>query len=328
MVVAFVGLLDIQRMFSYFESANGRFSNRYGFVGLDAIADGHTDFVVSDGMNEAGLTLSLHTMRTAEYEDAEPGRTTLLINDVIPWALGQFSSVAEVAAGLENVSVVPFQGATQEDFVHWAIADAAGNSAVLEYVAGKRVLHRNDVRVMTNDPDFTWHLKNLNMYVGLSPQKPSGNAAITVNTEIGEVPQIWSLGFNLLGLPGDTSPASRFVRLFYLRQYAQLAEPATSVEDAIVLATGLLNTVFIPRGTVAPLNGFTDPLSYELTQFGLLKIPSQRKLLVRGYRNMGWREVDLSKLRWDQRRSIPVEDGTLGIQDVTGQLVAEPGELI
>jgi len=307
---------------------DGRFSNRYGFLGLEATVGGLAGPVVSDGMNEAGLTLSAHTMRTAEYGVAEPDRMPVTIFEVIPWALGQFSSVAEVAAGLENVSVVPFQGATQEDFVHWAIADAAGNSAVLEYVAGKRVLRRNDVRVMTNDPDFSWHLTNLNMYVGLTPLKPSGNAAITVNTEIGKVPQIWSHGFNLLGLPGDTSPASRFVRLFYLRQYAQLAEPVSSVDDAMVLATGLLNNVFILRGIVAPLNGLTNVGSYELTSWGLLKIPSQRRFLFRSYRNMAWREVDLSKLRWDQRRSIPVDDGTLGIQDVTGQLVAERSELV
>lgn len=295
------------------------FTNKYGFVGLDATPWG---WVTSDGLNEAGLTISEHTMRSAQYQEWEPGKEIVRIDQFCAWALGRFATIDELAAGLDNTSVVSGELASREDFLHWAIADATGASAVLEFVGGKRVLHANAVRVMTNDPEFSWHLNNLNNYVGLTPLPPTNNADIGIETsEVGVVPQVWSHGFNLLGLPGDFSPASRFVRLFYLRQYAVHAEPVASVDDAIVLATGLINNVFIPRGSVAPMKRRASGIhSYELTQFALVKIPAQRRLLFRSYRNMAWREVDLGKVQWNERKSVPVEDGTLGIQDVTGRL--------
>jgi len=293
---------------------DGSLTNRFGFLGVDSVMAGKG--ISFDGMNEAGFTVSLHTMRMAEYERPDPQKLALRLEKVVPWLLGQFDSVAAAAEGLANVSVVS-GSLTRELFAHWALADAQGNSAVLEYVGGRRTLHTNDVRVMTNDPDYLWHVKNLNMYVGLSPQVPNANDGIAVKTAIGEVPQVWSQGFNLAALPGDASPASRFVRLFYLRQYAVTQVPIASTDDAMVLATGLLNNVFIPKGTSAPMQPAMGKDVFDFTQWALLKLPAQRRLLFRGYRDMTWQQVNLSQVDWTQGSSVPVSDGSLGIQDVT-----------
>lgn len=291
--------------------------NRFAYLSFETAVP--SPFQVSDGMNEAGLTVSQHTMRTAEYQDHSAPETKMEVSimNVTQWMVGSFDTVAAVVKKLPSVRVT--SGVVPSDaFVHWAIADAQGNSVVLEYVGGQPVVHNNTVRVMTNDPDFHWHLRNLNMYVGLTPDIPSANTPFQVGTEAGAVPQIWSQGFNLLGLPGDMSPASRFVRLFYLRAYATYRDPITSVDDAIVLTTGLLNNVFIPRGTVATMTPASSAPAYDATLYGLIKIPSQRRVLFRGYRNMVWQSIDLTKVQWEGgRRSMPVWDGTLGIQDVT-----------
>lgn len=295
---------------------DGNFTNQYGYVSLDPIAG--PDFR-SDGMNEAGLTMSLQTMRMAEYQKADPHKTNLRIDQVLPWLLGHCASVSDVELALANISVVS-GGLGMEDFIHWSVADAQGYSVVLEYVSGQRMIHTNDVRVMTNDPDYPWHLKNLNMYVGLTPHTPSANKDITIQTAVGTVPQVWSQGFNLAALPGDFSPASRFVRMFYLRQYAMLQYPLTSVDDTIVLATGLLNNVFIPRGTVATMNGQSSQEAFDFTQYALIKIPKQGRLLFRSYRDMSWRQIDLKKVDFSRKGAVPVSDGSIGIQDVTGKL--------
>ncbi|CAE7262933.1 cbh, partial [Symbiodinium necroappetens] len=110
--------------------------------------------------------------------------------------------------------------------------------------------------------------------VQLSPTYPLQNDFLQVQTEddVGAVPRPVGHGWNLYGIPGDSSSPSRFVRLFYLRGYGMKANPPKSFEDAVVLGTALLNNVFIPFGSVA-----ADPRSPgdgpELTDYGVLKSP-------------------------------------------------------
>lgn len=98
------------------------------------------------------------------------------------------------------------------------------------------------------------------------------------------------------------------------------ASKPSGADDAIVLGTALLNNVFIPFGSVAP-----DPAQGpgvdrpEYTPYGIVKIPAERKMLVRGYRNLQWRLIDLTKLDLSIAQSWPLEDGTLGIADITAE---------
>jgi len=113
----------------------------------------------------------------------------------------------------------------------------------------------------------------------------------------------------------------------FLRGYAMHAAPLKDVSDTIVLGTALLNNVFIPYGTVAP-----DPSQRmdrsEFTPFAVLKSPQEKKMLVRSYRNMQWRQIDLSKLDLTKAKTWPIEDGSLGITDITagGSVVASAEE--
>lgn len=176
----------------------------------------------------------------------------------------------------------------------------------------------NHPRVMTNDPDIKWHWRNLNTHVNLSPNYPVENdpLQVKVDDDIGIVPRPVGHGWNLFGLPGDSSPPSRFIRLFYLRGYAMTTNPPKSFDDAAVLGTALLNNVFIPLGTVAadPKKKSDGP---ELTDYAVLKSAQDRVMLIRGYRNSQWRKIDLKRLDFSQARTWPLEDGSLGIQDIT-----------
>ena len=106
------------------------------------------------------------------------------------------------------------------------------------------MVHENGPRVMTNGPDIQWRWRNLNTRVHLSPSYPYQNDMLQVKTNdaVGTVPRPIGHGWNLFGLPGDTTSPSRFIRLFYLRGYSMEASPITNFEDAVVLGTSVMPT--------------------------------------------------------------------------------------
>lgn len=232
-----------------------------------------------------------------------------------------FRLVKDLTAALRNVSVVAdtIVPLPMGDRSHWAVEDATGDKAVLEYLEGELHVHVNTVGVMTNDPDYTWHLRNLNNYAtiqSIDPQ-PSG---VVKTPEVGQVPSVVGHGFNLWGLPGDLSPPSRFVRLFYLKANAMKNRglPSTLTEGVKVVA-GLLNQVWITKGTVA-LGNADGASHFEFTQYSLIKVPQKRQLSWKSYDNLQWHKVNLSQLDFTKRASTPVDDGSDGILDVTSRL--------
>jgi len=272
-----------------------------------------------EGMNEAGLTVSAHYLAQAVYEEPLPGQETLNALDLVPALLANCSSVDEATRLLESVKVVaPKVGEQNFGGLHWAITDPSGRTLIVEYLEGKRMILENHPRVMTNDPDIRWHWRNLNTYVNLSPNYPWQNdiLQIKVDNDIGTVPRPIGHGWNLFGLPGDPSPPSRFARLFYLRGYATKAKPLKSFNDAVVLGNALLNNVFLPIGPIAenPREPGDGP---ELTDYAVLKSPKDKVMLIRGYVNSQWRQIDLKRLDFSKSYAWPLEDGSLGVQDIT-----------
>jgi len=156
----------------------------------------------------------------------------------------------------------------------------------------------------------------------LNPSFPRQNEFLGVET-IGH-------GYNLAGLPGDSSPPSRFVQLFYLRGYASRFSAPKTTEDGMVLAAGLLNRVFIPLGDVAPDRTLPAGIlaNYDYTQWAALKLPAEKGLLIRGYRNLRWRQIDLNKVDFTCTLVWPVEDGTLDVEDITAQGEDEEPEAV
>jgi len=296
-------------------------TNAFGYVSVDTTA---VVPLAGDGMNEVGLTASTQTLRQSEYMQpsaaGETNATDVCFAAFNTWILGNIGSVRElrarIASGLRIIGQAP-----SGEYIHWSIDDALGEHVVLEVLDGEIRLHNNTVGIMTNDPDFRWHLRNLNNFANLSPSWPAGGKGIQVQTEIGALPGSIGHGFNLLGLPGDYSPPGRFVRLFYLRQYAVLQAPPKTMNDSIALATGLLANVFINQGTVARSDA-DGPEGFEFTQYSLLKLPEARQLYYKDYWNTRWRLVRLDEIdfsptapAWKER----LADGTVGVEDVTAR---------
>ena len=272
---------------------------------------------LQEAINSEGLSVQTHTLRGSQYQKANAtGSTNICFSDITSFMVSNFASVAEVSNALKTqVSVI---GDSDSDgYFHWAVTDKYHQAIVIEYVNGQLNIHNNTVRVMTNDPTFDFHLQNLNQYVWLGTSW-SNQKAVAVDSEIGTVPQQISHGINLGGIPGDVSPPSRFVKAFYLKQYSQLNTPAKSLSEGIILATSIMNTVFIPKGVISLKPGDE---SYDFTQFSTIKIPSQSKFYFKTYDNNQWKMIDLKKLTFESGKSSMelLNRGESGIKDVTNE---------
>lgn len=198
-----------ERLQSYTPTGlNGlEFSARYGVVGLAVV---EKEFI-AEGINEAGLSMGLfffpHYGGYEAYDTAKNG-STLADLQVVQWALSQFATIDELKEGIKHVHVV---GLDKTAVVHWRIGEPSGKQVVMEIVGGEVHFFDNVVGVLTNAPGFEWQLANLNNYVNLRP----GSAA---DYQLGDV-QLQPIGGSsaMLGLPGDFTPPSRFVRAAFFR---------------------------------------------------------------------------------------------------------------
>jgi len=309
-------------------SATG-WRNIYGFVSIDlpmsALLPPIKAAATGEGINSAGLTVSEHTLRQSVYQTpidgAHPLGRNVCYQDFTAWALGSFGSVNELVDALHKSDLAVISEAEHHsgDGLHWGVDDAHGAHAVVEYLDGVLHVHNNTVGVMTNDPDFSWHLRNLNNFVSLSGSWPQ--QSFSAQTEVGAVPRSVGHGFNLHGIPGDTSPPGRFVKLFYLKEYAVSAVPAKDVDDGVVIATHLLDSVMITKGIVAPDRDVTPKeTTFEFTHYSVLKIPQQRKMYFKTYKNTQWKLLQLDKIDLTKAASMLLDDGSLGVRDVSTDL--------
>ena len=193
---------------------------KYGFVGLNALNKPY----ILDGMNEKGLACGAFWLPGftvySEYDPKEADRSISPF-DIVNYILSKFKSVEEVREGLKHVKVVAVTEPTLgfAPPFHFMVTDASGTSIVIEYVnKGDLKIYNNVLGVITNAPTFDWHLINLRNYVNLSPVALQARKIEDLNlAPLGA-------GSGLLGIPGDFTPPSRFVRAMAFSQTARYTQ--------------------------------------------------------------------------------------------------------
>ncbi len=223
---------------------------KYGFVGLDMIG---TNFI-ADGLNEKGLSVGMFyfsgEVEYAKYEK-ENAKKCLTSMDVAGYILSQFSSVAEVKEKLNNVIIVPVIekaiGTTTD--THWMANDKSGASIVIEVVDGKFKIFDAPLKVCTNKPSYDWHMTNVRNYINLSqkgfPDKILNGLEIKPTGH----------GTSLLGMPGDNTPPSRFIRATV---WTQLARELDNSEEAVYEVFRILDNFQLPLGGDAAEGSVAD----------------------------------------------------------------------
>jgi choloylglycine hydrolase len=193
--------------------------------------------------------------------------------------------------------------------LHASVHDAGGRSIVLEFTSDGPKVHENLPGVLTNAPPFDWHLINARNFLNLSAL-----SAGPVKVDASVLSPIGS-GSGLLGIPGDWTPPSCFIRIAAMRHFAM--EPRDA-EGGVVLAEQLLGSVTIPRG----LEFVKDEglMRANFTRWSVIKDLRNRVLYFRGYDSHAFRAIQLQRLdfRPDAKRlSLPLPSGG-GIIDVSG----------
>mgnify|MGYP004626559301 FL=1 len=189
----------------------GGTDRHYAIIGMAHVADGYPMFY--DAVNEKGLGMAgLNFAASARYSEPEDGKQNVAQFEFIPWVLSQFASLRQARSAIEKINLV---GTTYDSRypaakMHWIIADKSG-AITVEPTEGGLKIYDNAPGVLTNEPPFDMQLFNLNNYMRLSPRQPenSFSDALDLGT--------YSRGMGGLGLPGDLSSMSRFVRAAFTK---------------------------------------------------------------------------------------------------------------
>jgi choloylglycine hydrolase len=224
------------------DGQNGKkWKGKYGFVGLDMLGKD----IIADGMNEKGLAAGLFYhpgyATYMEYDKAQAGNSITAV-DVVSYILSQYATVDEVRGEIDQVRVVPVIEKAIGIAVpaHWMVTDAGGKSIVIEFTDGKIKIHENPLGVITNSPTYDWHMTNLRNYVNLSAVAlPSKRIEDLDFAPLGG-------GSGMIGLPGDFTPPSRFVRAV---AWTQTARPTETSDETVYELLRILDNFNLPLGS-------------------------------------------------------------------------------
>lgn len=224
----------------------GERREHYAIIGMARVSEGYPLYY--DGVNEKGLCMAgLNFPGYAVYRPAEEGRDNIAPFELIPWILGGCASVGEAEVRLERVNLTrdAFGESLPLTPLHWIIADGERAVTVEAGEDGVRVLD-NRVGVLTNSPPFDVQLLHLSGFMDLSSQPPENRLAPGV--ELME----YSRGMGAMGLPGDWSSPSRFVRAAFALHNAERGE---GEEEQVSRLFHMLGTVAVPEGCVRLKDG-------------------------------------------------------------------------
>jgi len=189
----------------------GGTDRHYAIIGMAHVADGYPMYY--DAVNEKGLGMAgLNFAASAHYSEPEDGKQNVAQFEFIPWVLSQFASLEQARSAIEKINLVGTTYSIRYPAakMHWIIADKNGAITVEPTESGLKI-YDNAPGVLTNEPPFDMQLFNLNNYMRLSPKQPenSFSDALDLGT--------YSRGMGGLGLPGDLSSMSRFVRAAFTK---------------------------------------------------------------------------------------------------------------
>lgn len=225
----------------------------FAIIGMAHVAENYPLYY--DAINEKGLGMAgLNFVGNAAYADVKPGLDNIAQFEFIPWILSQCASVAEVRTLLARMNLVntPFSKQFPLAQLHWIISDKE-ESITVESMSDGLHIYDNPVGVLTNNPPFPQQMFQLNNYMHLSPKQPANTFAKGLSLNA------YSRGMGALGLPGDLSSSSRFVRVSYVKMNSRCSgDELSSVSQFF----HILGSVDQQRGCCEVADG-----KYEITLY-------------------------------------------------------------
>lgn len=188
---------------------NESFRTKYAIIGMATVEDNYP--LYAEASNEAGLSIAgLYFPENAHYNEVKDDKFNLASFELIPYILGNLSNVEETKELLQNINIVnlSFKDTLPATELHWMISDR-NKTIILEQTKDGVSVYDNPYEVLTNNPPFSYHLMNINNYLNLTPKYAINRFSNNTNLTA------CSNGCGSLGLPGDTSSPSRFIRAVF-----------------------------------------------------------------------------------------------------------------
>jgi len=290
------------------------------------------DLKVLEGLNARGLTFSLLSYPAAggNHQSVSATQAVLSASDLGSWALARFATVEDVKAALEKQPILleslVVLGGVESPF-HYVVHDPSGASLVIEFNRGDMTVYDNPVGVMTNGPEFSWHLTNLDNYTFLSNVDKSRAAFGGYKATQPDS------GIATAGLPASNTSVGRFVRAAF---YAHYTEKAATPDQAVQTLAHVMNNFDRPRGITIDYpeeggghlevdgldQGGKEPYATEFTSWTNLSDLDRKLFFVRDYKSMNFAQLDLNKLaELKQPRGVPLAQVSGMTTDVTDLLM-------
>ena len=190
---------------------NATISHHYAIIGMALVEDNYPLYF--DGTNECGLSMAgLYFPGNAVYLPYKENADNIAPCEFIPWVLSQCENISQVKMRLSRINLVdtPFSEQYPLSPLHWIIADKH-DAITVEPTADGIKIYNNPFGVLTNNPPFDFHMHNLSNYMNLTNEEPVNRFAPDHKL----IP--YSRGIGAIGLPGDLSSASRFVRAAFVK---------------------------------------------------------------------------------------------------------------
>ncbi len=189
----------------------GSMRSHHAIIGMAHVSDGYPLYY--DAVNEKGLAIAgLNFVGNACYKGVEEGKYNVAPFELIPWLLGQCATVGEAKDMIKNLNLidVPFNEELPPAELHWMIADG-DEAATLESTESGIHVYDNQVGILTNNPTFSEQMFQLNNYMYLSVGEPQNNFCSKLPLKT------YSHGMGAMGLPGDWSSQSRFIKAAFAK---------------------------------------------------------------------------------------------------------------
>lgn len=231
-----------------------KFSTKYAIIGMATVANAYP--LYAEAANEKGLCIAgLYFPGNAVYNEVKAGYINIASFELIPWILGNFDSVSKIRTNLTKLNITNkcFNEKIPAAELHWMISDA-NECIVLEQTENGLNIYENPFEVLTNNPPFYYHEININNYLNISAKDAANRFSKKLNL-IG-----YGQGMGMIGLPGDVTPTSRFVRAAFNKFNSSSCK---NEMESVAQFFHILDSVAMIKGTVITKQNNLDMTTYS-----------------------------------------------------------------
>lgn len=257
------------------------FNTKYAIIGMATVIDDYP--LYAEACNEKGLSIAgLNFPGNGYYGEVKDGEINITPFELIPWILGKFESIEDLKKVIFSINLIniSFSEKILLTPLHWMISDEK-DCIVLEQTKEGLKIYDNPIGVLTNNPPFQYHLMNINNYLNLTPKNAKNRFSDKIELSA------YGKGMGAIGLPGDNSPTSRFVRAAFNKLNSVCD---TDEEASVSQFFHILDSVSMVRGS-----NIGEDKKYDITVYSCCINSTRGIYYYKTYENNQIRAIKLNE---------------------------------